>query len=468
MVEEILEAAQPAAQKLKDYEGKIRLVGQYDADGISATAIAHEMLDRMDKEFDYEIVKQLYEEGVKRIAEEDEELILFVDIGSGQAEDIQKHIIEEAGKEVIVSDHHEPQIEDEGLREKSEANEDSDFIHINPHFDGIDGGESISAAGTTYLLAEAADEDNADLVKYALIGATGDVQKQDGEFMGLNKELLERAEEQELIQRRQGLDLYGRSTKPLHKSLMYTTDPYLEGISNNESGAVQFVQSSGVDIKDENGDFKSLSDLTEKEEKKLIHKLIKDGYDAQELVQDIYVLPNDHGIDEFSTIINACGRLGEPSKGVRILLEDDLDLAEKISRKYGRKISSALRYVEDNEEDDEVVYEDGIGIIDGKDEIGDDFIGTVATISMSNGFFTDVPAILGVAGAEKDKIKASCRADKDAVEAGLNLGEVMEEVCKEVDGEGGGHNVAAGAKFPEENKEEFIQKVSEGILAEVE
>ncbi|PSG99488.1 MAG: hypothetical protein BRC29_05210 [Nanohaloarchaea archaeon SW_7_43_1] len=454
MVEEILEAAKPAAEKLKDFDGKIRLVGQYDADGISATAIAYEMLERLGKDFEYEILKQLYEEDVERIAEEDEDLILFVDIGSGQSEAVQKHIVEKAAKEVIISDHHEPQIKGE-------------FLHINPHFNGIDGGESISAAGTTYLLAEAIDEGNIDLVKYALIGATGDVQKQDGEFLGLNKDLLKRAEENSLIEKRQGLDLYGRSTKPLHKSLMYTSDPYLDGITNNESGAVQFIQSSGIEIKDENGDFKTLSDLSEKEEKQLIHGLITQGYEAHQLMNNIYELPNGHGIDEFSTIINACGRLGEPRKGVKILLENDQDLAEKMSSRYGRKISSALGYVEDNENNSEVIYENGIGVIDGKDEVEDDFIGTITTITMSNGFFSNVPAILGVAEAEKDKIKASCRARKEAVENGLNLGHIIEEICKEIDGEGGGHNVAAGAKFPKENKEEFIEKVSKGIVEEV-
>ncbi|MBC5792419.1 MAG: DHH family phosphoesterase [Nanohaloarchaea archaeon] len=453
MVEDILEECEPAVEKLENFEGKIRLVGQYDADGISATAIAHEMLDRMGKDFEYEILKQLYEEDVKRIAEEDEELILFVDIGSGQSEFVQEHIVEEAGKEVIVSDHHEPQIEGE-------------FIHLNPHFLGHDGGEAISAAGMTYLLAEKASEENHELVEYALIGATGDVQKQDGEFMGLNKDLLERAEERELIEKRQGLDLYGRSTKPLHKSLMYTSDPHLEGITNNESGAIQFVKSCGVEIR-EDGDFRTLEDLSEEEEKKLISGMIKHGYPAQELMQNIYVLNNSHGIDEFSTIINACGRLGEPKTGVKILLEQDLELAGKISRKYSREISSALGYVEENKDDTEVIYEDGIGIIDGKDEVEDDFIGTVTTITMSNGFFSDVPVILGVAESEKDKIKASSRADKDAVENGLNLGEIIEEICEEIDGEGGGHNVAAGAKFPREKKEEFIEKVREGVLEEV-
>ncbi len=252
MVDEILEAAKPAAEKLESYEGRIRLIGQYDADGICATAIASEMLERLGKVFEYEILKQLYEEDIRRISDEDEELILFVDIGSGQSEKVQQILVEEAGKEVIVSDHHEPSIEGE-------------FIHLNPHFLGIDGGEAISAAGMTYLLAEAIDKENFDLVQYALIGATGDVQKQDGEFLGLNKQLLERAEKHDLIQKRQGLDLYGRTTKPLHKSLMYTSDPYLEGITNSESGAIQFLKSAGIDLR-QNGGFRCLSDLSEQEE----------------------------------------------------------------------------------------------------------------------------------------------------------------------------------------------------------
>jgi RecJ-like exonuclease len=455
LVDDILEAAEPAAKKLENYEGKIRLIGQYDADGINATAIAHEMLERMGKDFEYEILKQLYEENVERIAEEDEELILFVDIGSGQSELLKQHILDETSKEIIVSDHHEPQIEGNG----------ENFIHLNPHFLGHDGGEAISAAGMTYLFAKAADEDNQDLVKYALIGATGDVQKQEGQFLGLNKELEEEAIENEIIEKRQGLDLYGRTTKPLQKSLMYTSDPHLDGVSNSEQGAVQLVKSAGIDIR-ENGDFRTLADLSEEEEKKLTHKMIKRSYPVQQLLNDIYTLPNGYEIDEFSTIINACGRLGEPKKGVKILLEDDLDLAEKISRKYGRKISSSLGYVEENKENDAVIYEDSIGVIDAEDNIDADFIGTVTTITMSNGVFS-APVVMGAAHAEKDKIKISSRAQKEVVEDGFNLGEIIGEICEEVNGEGGGHNIAAGAKIPREEKDNFVESLEEKVAEKV-
>jgi single-stranded-DNA-specific exonuclease len=165
-------------------------------------------------------------------------------------------------------------------------------------------------------------------------------------------------------------------------------------------------------------------------------------------------------------VINACGRLGKAEKGVHILLEDDQEMAEKISSQYGRKISKSLRFVEDNRENDEVIYEENIGVIDAGSNISDDFIGTVTTISMSNGLFKS-PVILGVAEAEKDKLKISTRADKEVVEAGLNLGEIISDICEELDGEGGGHNIAAGAKIPEENKHKFINQVEEQIADEI-
>ena len=448
-LEEIREEARDAAQKIREYDGKIRLVGQYDADGISATAIAHQMMERAGKEFEYEILKQLYREDVERLKEEDEGLILFVDIGSGKASDIEEILADE--KEVVVSDHHEP-------------SEKGSFTHLNPHFLGIDGGEAISAAGMTFILAHEFDEENIDLVEWALIGATGDMQKQEGEFMGLNSELAELALENDIIEKRRGLDLYGRSTKPLKDSLKYTTDPHLEGISNDEMGAVQFVKNQGVDIR-KNGDFRTLSDLTEEEEKKLINGLIKTGRPVQPLLNDIYTLDNGYEIGEFSTVINACGRLGRAKDGVKILVEQDLDLAKTVSRAYGRKISQSLRFVENNRENEDYIYDDGIGVIDAEDNIEDDFIGTVTTISMSNGFF-DSPVVMGVAHAENGKSKVSSRATKELVEKGLNLGEIIGEICEELDGEGGGHNVAAGAKIPRENKDEFIDMLEEKINQE--
>jgi RecJ-like exonuclease len=64
-------------------------------------------------------------------------------------------------------------------------------------------------------------------------------------------------------------------------------------------------------------------------------------------------------------------------------------------------------------------------------------------------------------------MKVSSRATKEIVEQGLNLGEIVGEICEEVDGEGGGHNIAAGAKIPENEKQAFIDKLDTRISEEM-
>ena len=447
MNEQLLGLAEDAAQKLEQHTGKIRLVGQYDADGISATAIAYQMLNRLEKDFNYEIIKQLYTEDIERLDEEDEGLILFVDIGSGKAGEIDEKI---EGKKIVVLDHHEP-----------EAN--PGFTHVNPHIVGLDGGTDISAAGVTYLTAKQSKVESSDLIEYALIGATGDMQKDEEGFMGLNQDIAEEALEKDRIEKRRGLDLYGRTTKPLQDSLKYTTDPHLPGISNDESGAIQAVKSAGLELR-KDGEFRSLADLNEQEEKQLINHLIKTGRPVQPLLNDIYTLSNGYEVEEFSTIINATGRLGRAKDGVKILTENDEALIERVSTQYGRKISQNLGFVEENSDNKERVYEKEIGVIDGRDDIDEELIGTVVTISMSNGFF-DSDVVVGAAHAEKQKIKISARASREAVEQGLNLGQEIDSICEKVDGEGGGHDIAAGAQIPRDEKQAFIQELRENVAS---
>ncbi len=194
------DAARPVADFLRGKDD-VHVVGQYDADGISATAILVEALERRGKQVSFEILKQLYEEDVDDIASHDHSSVLFVDVGSGQAEALSTTF---GVEEVAVVDHHEPETETE-------------FPHFNPHFLDVDGGSQISAAGSAFIVADLIGE-NGDLVDWALVGATGDIQKEDGVFQGFNERLLEKALDRGLVTEENGLDLYGRTTKPLHRS----------------------------------------------------------------------------------------------------------------------------------------------------------------------------------------------------------------------------------------------------------
>ncbi len=447
--DELVRAARDAARTIEQSGGPIRCVAHYDCDGIASAVTVDAALDRADLPYEITFVDEL---NAKVLAEVVEgaiaDVFLFVDIGSGQIETIQDQL---ADRTVVIADHHDP-------------GDGTVDVHVNPHTVGIDGGEHISGAGVTYLVARMLDEANRDLVKYALIGATGDMQLEDDTSLGLSAELMQDAEEMGVIERKKGLKLFGRNGKSLVKALKYTTDPYLPGITNDESGAVQFLSELGIDLK-QDGEWRSLEDLSLDEEREIVHGLLTRGYDVASLLGDIYMLDNGWEIGEFASLLNACGRLEQPESGITICRDGDFDLAYTIKRRYGRKIGRYLSFVEDNMEDSEVVprFEHGAMII-ADDNIHANMIGTVTTICQKSDI---VPGdvLVGMAEKGEDHLKLSARATDAAVADGLQVNDLMNELCTVCEGEGGGHEAAAGGKIPREEKDRFIKMMTEVLDA---
>ena len=54
----------------------------------------------------------------------------------------------------------------------------------------------------------------------------------------------------------------------------------------------------------------------------------------------------------------------------------------------------------------------------------------------------------------------SSRANWGLVRSGIHLGNAMDECSRSVGGEGGGHDIAAGARIPKEKKQEFLNLVN--------
>ncbi len=74
---------------------EIHIVSHIDADGITAGAIASQTLKRLGKEYSIEFVKQLDNQVLKRLTNENHELIWFTDLGSsisGNSPEINKII----------------------------------------------------------------------------------------------------------------------------------------------------------------------------------------------------------------------------------------------------------------------------------------------------------------------------------------------------------------------------------------
>ena len=64
---------------------QIHIVTHIDADGIAAGAIASQTLKRLNKQNSIEFIKQLDKQVLKRLKDENHELVWFTDLGSSIA-----------------------------------------------------------------------------------------------------------------------------------------------------------------------------------------------------------------------------------------------------------------------------------------------------------------------------------------------------------------------------------------------
>ncbi len=81
---------------------RIRVVSHYDADGISAASIICKTLFREGYNFHASIMRNPFDKGLERLSKEQNELIIFCDMGSGQVD-----TIENMKCKSIIIDHHQ-------------------------------------------------------------------------------------------------------------------------------------------------------------------------------------------------------------------------------------------------------------------------------------------------------------------------------------------------------------------------
>ncbi|NOX71977.1 MAG: DHH family phosphoesterase [Candidatus Micrarchaeota archaeon] len=455
MIGNIVDIAKTAAKAIKEYGGTIRLASHYDADGISSAAIIALALHRLGKRFRLSLFRQLEENYIKDLGSEKCGMYIITDMGSGQLKNIQKYIKDAT---IIICDHHQKQ----GKVERE------DIIHLNSLEAGI--GENISGSGVSYILARAIDDDNADLSQLAIVGAIGDSQidsigKKWG-LVGMNREILKDAENSGKIRITRGIRLWGRYTRPLHKALEYTMDPFIPGISGSEDGTLRLLNELGIPVKNSAGKWRTLADLSEDEQKKLAGGIIiaringrKDNPD--EIFGDVYELldRNDEFRDasEFATMLNSCGKTGKADLGVRLCINDATaaDEVRKTISEYRRMISASVKWVQEQIEkrSDNVIFGEGVYVIAGSN-IPEDIISNVMSIVNHSGMAPKDKPLFGFA-SQDTTTKVSARLGKGSKKS-INLKELLSIAAKSCGGEGGGHEMAAGARIPSDCMQKFI------------
>ncbi|WP_457591142.1 DHH family phosphoesterase [Geoglobus sp.] len=424
---------------------EVLIVTHIDADGITSGAIAYRSLERAGKDVRVRFVKTLGDEELEKIADENS-FVWFTDLGSGQVSSIEK-----VGLDFIVTDHHVPDRVTEN--------------QLNPHIFGYDGSYELSGATTTYLLARALGL-NYDLSAIAIVGAVGDLQDSNyGRLIGLNSAVVDEAVRNGYVEVVRDLKFFGKQTRPVYKMLEYTFDPYIPGISGSEGGAIRFLDSIGIRVKDDEKWLRWI-DLTIDEKRKVVSEIVRILIDRglpfsqiMRIVGDTYILlEEEEGGElrdamEFSTLLNATARYGEEEVGLAVCLGDRdraLSRARSLLQNHRRNLSDGLRLV------DEIGIEEmqNIQYFHAGKKIRDTIVGIVAGMSYS--FANRDKPIIAFAENE-DGVKVSARATKLLVERGVHLAQAIKIAAEKVGGKGGGHSIAAGATIPKGSEEEFLR-----------
>jgi len=454
-------AADVIQETIKD-DGFIHVFSHLDADGIAAAGIIGKALFRMDARFRIRITQWVDEKIINEIVADKPELVIFTDFGSGYIDLLNEKI---PSFKVVILDHHQT----------ASTAQNPNFIQVNPHKQGMDGATDVSGSGVAYFAARAMDKRNVDLAPIAIVGALGDMQdRYDQRKLGiLNGLIVEDAMNAKLIQVEKDLMFFGRETRPIHKALASTTNPFIPGISGQEDESLAFLSSLKIPLKKEDR-MRSLRDLTEEERRRLCsaladHLLSKGlHYEVTNLIGHIYILNQEErwtplrDAREFAVVLNSTGRMDRPSLGIAVCMGDRkvaLEEADEVLDEYRKSISKYLIWVwEKPERLRELEY---IYVVNGEDFVSEKIIGTISSILMSSLPNVEKPLIAYANVPNEGLAKLSARTTDLGVHKGVNLGEVMRAAGEKYGGKGGGHNIAAGGQVPLDKVADFVKAAND-------
>ncbi|MFB6271001.1 MAG: DHH family phosphoesterase, partial [Halobacterium sp.] len=313
-----------------------------------------------------------------------------------------------------------------------------------------------------------------DLAALAVVGAVGDRQTVNGELVGANTAIAAEGVEAGVLDTAKDLALYGTQTRPLPKLLEYASEVYVPGITNDENGAVRFLDGLDVDLHD-GGDWRTWASLSHDERQTVVSALVKRAVrhgvasdDLTDLVGTTYTLAREEpgtelrDASEFSTLLNATARYERADVGLAVCLGErgaPLDAARELLREHRRNLSEGLNWVQS----EGVNVEDDVQWFHAEDRIRETIVGIVAGMALGSDATESDRPIVGFGNKNDDEVKVSARATSRLVDQGLDLSVVMQEASQAVGGDGGGHVVAAGATVPKGEERAFLDEAAERV-----
>lgn len=445
---------------------EVAIITHLDADGITSGSIMAMALRRMGARFSLRTVSDLNSSVVEKMKADGRDFYVITDLGGGWASHLRKAL----GDKWVIIDHHE-------ITEEEILTDDGGQI-LNPWKFGIDGGREVSAGGMAYMVASALDFKNRDLSAIAVVSAVADRQDQGDKksFFGLNAEILKTAQSLGLVSVDLDIILTGRETRPVHEALAYTLFHYIDGLTWNTEACYLLLKNAGIKLKDDGGRWRALAEFSQEEKSTIVEAVAKfvDSSDKRvsdilldDLIGYVYTLSREdkrsqlRDAREFSTMLNACGRIGKAGVGIAMCLGDRnmaLSAGEEIMDMYKMTLRNNISTIFSEKwrlaDDGKTTFVNGDGILE------EGMLGAVSTLLSGS------PSLRGRllfvrTLAKEGTYKFSSRKCLDC-KSQANLGVIMRQCSNALNGAGGGHSAAAGCSIPSSALDDFIA----GIKAE--
>lgn len=432
-----------------------------DADGLASGAIMFAALSRRGADVTVRSIPDLDRARIGQLRSQDYDFVVFTDLAATLGGELDEAL---DGRFLAIDHHQIP----EDFASKP--------YFLNAWQYGYDGGREACSSTMAYLFAATADQSNRDLSHLGVIGAVADRQDMGPgrSLTGLNRKALEDAEACGLVVVSKEPVFSGRATRPIHESIALTNTPFIPGISGSKDAVLASLLKAGIAIKD-GSRWRTVSELTNEERLK-VTEMIAGSLGANGgstdalagLIGEVYTLPSEDSFTplrdarEFSTLLNACGRMGVAGVGMALCLGDrSAALTDALSTlaNYRLSINKAVQGLTSDSE--RSAQHGNVVLMRGDDLVDEKLLGPVTSIITSSQQFKD-KVVVAIAKSGEAELKISSRVG-DAYGKPVNLGVVMREAAEAVDGVGGGHSMAAGAKIPSSKANTFSKLVLEKI-----
>jgi single-stranded-DNA-specific exonuclease len=453
----------PGLLKLGKDGKRILVVTHIDADGLCSGSVAFAALMRKGANVTVRTLPDLDGKAIAALAAESYDMYIFTDLGSTLVPELESAL---AGRYLVV-DHHQVPEADIGNPSM-----------VNAWAYGFDGGKEACSSTMAYFLAVAIDPNNDDLSQLAVVGSLAD--RQDSgpgrSLTGLNRAAVEDAQARGLLRVSKDLMFTGRETRPIHEAVALTSTPFLKGLTGNKDSVLAVLHRSGLTLKD-GGTWRTVASLSA-DEKKRLTEVIAEALGTAEgatealanLVGETYAFEFEDSFTplrdarEFGTMLNACGRMGEAGTGISVCLGDRSEAfkaAMKTLSEYRSGINRALDGL--SSDPSRIERQGSLVLVRAQGLVDERMLGPVISILTSSLEFND-KVVVGSSESGESELKISSRVGDD-YPGEVNLGVIMREAAEAVEGVGGGHAMAAGAKIPAAKAEAFSKAVSARIPA---